>query len=70
MVSQVIELLHLAADVAYIPLKLLLVKVGFDVSDLPQGLDGIMHRQEPCPKEKWSAQRITRYNAIEVNIIP
>ncbi len=58
--SQVTELCHLAADVPDILLKLLLVEAGFDVTYLPQGLNGIVHRQEPCPKERQRVQRITR----------
>lgn len=46
--SHIIELCHFAADVPDILLKPLLVKVGFDVAYLPQGLNGVMHRQEPC----------------------
>ncbi len=48
-IRSVTELCHLAADVPDILLKLLLVELGFHVTDLLQGLDGIVHRQEPCP---------------------
>lgn len=67
--SRVIELCRLAADVPDILLKLLLVKPGFDVTYLSQGLNGIMHRQEPYPKERHGVQRITRHNAFEVKLI-
>lgn len=50
--SQIPELCHLVADVRDILVKLLLVKTRFDVTYLPQGLNGIMHRQEPCSKKR------------------
>lgn len=67
--SLVSELCHLAADVPDVLLKLLLVEAGFDVTYLPQGLNCIMHRQEPCPKESQGVQVITTHNASEVKII-
>lgn len=60
LMSRVTGLCRLAAGVPDVLLKLLLVKVGFDVTYLPQGLNGITHRQEPCPEEKQRVQRITR----------
>lgn len=59
--SQISELCHLVGDVPDILVKLFLVKLRFDVTYLPQGLDGIMHRQEPCSKERRGALRITRH---------
>lgn len=48
MMSHITQLCHLAAEMTDIPLKLLLVDARFDVTYLPQGVDGITHRQEPC----------------------
>lgn len=67
--SHIIELCHFAADVPDILLKPLLVKVGFDVAYLPQGLNGVMHRQEPCSKEKLAVQKFTRRNTFKVKTI-